>query len=403
MTNQGDRVRAEPAAFATAFPAVAERHATAMASLSAAFDGFLPLAVLAGEGRHETSHVLRCFLKSLDENVATVRINRVCTDILTGLGSITRALGFDASRLSVNDMHSILRLFLENQREHRRRTIIAVENVERQSDWLLDSLSRLVERETAERYGLTIVITGYPRSLGDRLACVASREFQRAARRNFVELASFSPAETSIFVRDRLRAANVGDVGRLFEFDAIARLHDIAAGVPDDVAALCCRCLVRANLEHRGRISEADVDVAADDLALLGGSRDIPLSLDDTINEEVDTMIVVRHRLVVRLDGNWLSDRLIATGSISIGRAPDSDVCLPNRYVSRRHAIVRVTGSGYELRDVGSRNGTYVGHRRIDRHALQADDVIRIGQFLIEYQQIAARPAAVDSALRTTG
>jgi hypothetical protein len=47
-----------------------------------------------------------------------------------------------------------------------------------------------------------------------------------------------------------------------------------------------------------------------------------------------------------------------------VGRAPQCALRLNERYVSARHAILRWTGDRWELKDLASRNGTFVdGHR----------------------------------------
>jgi hypothetical protein len=45
---------------------------------------------------------------------------------------------------------------------------------------------------------------------------------------------------------------------------------------------------------------------------------------------------------------------------ITLGRAQDCDIVLPERQVSRYHARIEQDESGYILRDLGSKNGTYV-------------------------------------------
>ncbi|MFQ5857657.1 MAG: FHA domain-containing protein [Anaerolineae bacterium] len=45
---------------------------------------------------------------------------------------------------------------------------------------------------------------------------------------------------------------------------------------------------------------------------------------------------------------------------VSIGRDEDNDVVLPDRRVSRRHAVIERQGDRYHLRDCGSKNGTFV-------------------------------------------
>ncbi len=62
-----------------------------------------------------------------------------------------------------------------------------------------------------------------------------------------------------------------------------------------------------------------------------------------------------------------------------IGRAPECDVVVPDRQVSRHHARLRRTGSGYVLEDLKSKNGTHLNGAEIDSPVpLQDGDVIQV-------------------------
>jgi hypothetical protein len=63
----------------------------------------------------------------------------------------------------------------------------------------------------------------------------------------------------------------------------------------------------------------------------------------------------------------------------TIGRTPDNQVVVPVREVSRRHAEIVLTESGYVLKDLGSPNGTFVNGERITEHRLQDEDRIAMG------------------------
>jgi pSer/pThr/pTyr-binding forkhead associated (FHA) protein len=72
---------------------------------------------------------------------------------------------------------------------------------------------------------------------------------------------------------------------------------------------------------------------------------------------------------------------------VVIGRGPNSDVRLPDPSVSHRHAIVRQTGSTWELVDEGSSNGTFVGGVRLSRgspRSLRGGDLVRVGRVWLE-------------------
>jgi hypothetical protein len=63
----------------------------------------------------------------------------------------------------------------------------------------------------------------------------------------------------------------------------------------------------------------------------------------------------------------------------TIGRTPDNQVVVPIREVSRRHAEIVLTESGYVVKDLGSPNGTFVNGERITEHRLQDEDRIAMG------------------------
>jgi len=67
-------------------------------------------------------------------------------------------------------------------------------------------------------------------------------------------------------------------------------------------------------------------------------------------------------------------------GENVIGRERGAVVWIDHDLVSRRHARISVAGDVVKIEDLGSKNGTYVGGRRIRKATLLADgDVIRIG------------------------
>jgi Inner membrane component of T3SS, cytoplasmic domain/zinc-ribbon domain len=90
--------------------------------------------------------------------------------------------------------------------------------------------------------------------------------------------------------------------------------------------------------------------------------------------------------LVVRRGPNAGSRYLLETEAIAVGRHPDSDIFLDDITVSRRHAVVRrVPGDGYEVSDVGSLNGTYVNHERVETAPLRYLDELQVGRFVLTF------------------
>ena len=62
-----------------------------------------------------------------------------------------------------------------------------------------------------------------------------------------------------------------------------------------------------------------------------------------------------------------------------VGREPTSDLVVSERAVSRHHAQFEKTEFGFELKDLGSTNGTWVNEKRVESVNLKSGDRIRIG------------------------
>lgn len=77
---------------------------------------------------------------------------------------------------------------------------------------------------------------------------------------------------------------------------------------------------------------------------------------------------------------------------ITIGRLEESDIRLDAPDVSRRHAKIRVDGDRFFIQDLGSRNGTYVNNQLISQVELKEDDLIRIGNYLLTFQEGEVTP-----------
>jgi signal transduction histidine kinase/pSer/pThr/pTyr-binding forkhead associated (FHA) protein len=72
-------------------------------------------------------------------------------------------------------------------------------------------------------------------------------------------------------------------------------------------------------------------------------------------------------------------------GPAGIGRDRTNPICLHDTEISRRHAEILSTPSGFVIRDVGSANGTVVNMQPVREVALQPGDHIQIGQSILVF------------------
>jgi pSer/pThr/pTyr-binding forkhead associated (FHA) protein len=89
--------------------------------------------------------------------------------------------------------------------------------------------------------------------------------------------------------------------------------------------------------------------------------------------------------LVVKRGPNAGSRFLLDADVTTAGRHPESDIFLDDVTVSRRHAEFVRDGDGFQVRDVGSLNGTYLNRGRIDAAALAGGDEVQIGKYRLVF------------------
>lgn len=102
---------------------------------------------------------------------------------------------------------------------------------------------------------------------------------------------------------------------------------------------------------------------------------------------ERTVMIRLQPSLVItRGVGQGQVFNLSSESSLSIGRAPTSDIVIVDSAVSGQHCRVRPEGGAYVVHDLESTNGTFVNDRRVKRHRLSEGDVIRVGETLVQFK-----------------
>ena len=68
-----------------------------------------------------------------------------------------------------------------------------------------------------------------------------------------------------------------------------------------------------------------------------------------------------------------------------VGRGADAGAILPDASVSRRHAVLRRTESGWRVEDLGSRSGSFLNGRLFKAEELVFGDLLRIGPFSLRF------------------
>ncbi len=80
----------------------------------------------------------------------------------------------------------------------------------------------------------------------------------------------------------------------------------------------------------------------------------------------------------------------------TLGRSPASDLILDNEFVSAQHAEIFVQNENYFIRDLHSRNGTYINDFKVSEKALPLSGIIRLGRYSLSYQIERSAPVQTE-------
>lgn len=89
--------------------------------------------------------------------------------------------------------------------------------------------------------------------------------------------------------------------------------------------------------------------------------------------------------LVVRRGPNTGARFLLDADKTTAGRHPDADILLDDVTVSRRHTEFLRHGTAFEIKDLGSLNGTYFDGVRIDTALLRDGAEVQVGKFRLTF------------------
>jgi DNA-binding winged helix-turn-helix (wHTH) protein len=80
----------------------------------------------------------------------------------------------------------------------------------------------------------------------------------------------------------------------------------------------------------------------------------------------------------------------LSPGENLIGRDPEAAVCVDSTTVSRRHALIIVSAEGAVLRDLESKNGTFLRGRRVEAPTPLVDgDEVKVGSATMTFRASA--------------
>jgi hypothetical protein len=91
---------------------------------------------------------------------------------------------------------------------------------------------------------------------------------------------------------------------------------------------------------------------------------------------------------MVPLQGSQRGELFTLAPVTTVGTDPKCTVVLNDKFMSSKHAEIKAENGVWVLKDAGSTNGTYVNLKRVDRHELVDNDIIKFGSAMVKFKSL---------------
>ncbi len=259
---------------------MSERHREALAHLLYGLGGGGGFVLLSGEIGAGKTTVCRCFLEQIPKRCNVAYIFNPKLTVVELLRSVCEEFRIPFEHAgpqpaTVKDYLDPLNEFLLRTHAVGQNNVLIIDEAQMLSVEVLEQLRLLTNLETNERKLLQIVLIGQP----ELRTMLARPELEQLAQRVIARfhLDALSVDETAQYIRHRLAVA--GLTGAIpFRREAMARIHQLARGVPRRINLLCDRALLGAYALGQNRVDRDMVDKAAGEVFDTTQSPARPLS-----------------------------------------------------------------------------------------------------------------------------
>ena len=366
---------------------LSDQHDRAIANIRFAIANKDCFVVITGEIGAGKTTILNNVLSSLDRDIELARLTHTSLTPRELLQAVLLAFGQPVRDESKVLLFDRVRLFLEQMYEQGKHVIIAVDEAQNLGSAALEELRLLTCIATESEEQLTVVLMGQP----NLVELVNSPELQNLRQRTRLRqhLRRLTLAETISYLEHRIATAG-GEFTNVFEPNAVELIHQATLGTPRLINTLCDTAMMAAAVRDAGTVSRECIVEVLDELGWKG--RDVAAyGASDSVQPDEQPSLAVFER------GEQFTEVSITESLFVIGRDDTNHLALPDRCVSRRHAIIARKKNAFVLEDLGGVNTTCLNRQPCVRHfhILRDGDRITIGY----YDLIFRSPVVVRDSL----
>jgi general secretion pathway protein A len=198
------------------------------------------VALIGNPGLGKTTLLFEA-LNILRDKARIVFLFQTISTTLDLLRSLLAGLGMRDLQGSLVEMQIRLKDLLTEQYRLGKRVVVVIDEAQNLDDSVLELVRMLSNFETARDKLIQIILSGQPQ-LADNMG---SPELLQMRQRIsiFARLTPFTPEETALYIRHRLRVAGYDSDMPLFTKDALAIIAESSEGIPRNINNLCFNAL----------------------------------------------------------------------------------------------------------------------------------------------------------------
>ncbi|MDJ0759824.1 MAG: AAA family ATPase [Woeseiaceae bacterium] len=360
-----------------------KQHARAKAYMESTIwlaDGFVVITGEIGSGK---TTLLQSFLSEVDDDVVYAVVSQTQLSSTQFLQAVLTEFGFKPFNKQKVELLDMLNMFLIEQYSNGKKVVLIVDEAQNLSTKVLEEIRLLSGIETHKEKVLRIILAGQP-ELKNSLDSPKLKQLVQRVRLRF-HIGPLDREEMREYIEHRLAVAGRDD-NELFAEDTYDDLYRYTGGIPRLINTLCDSALLCAFADEKPIVDADDVREAVNELGWSEHPTTTGLYRQVAYIEQKHADPVAQFE--VRADGESLGMHQFPEGRVVAGRAPDNELYIKSKFVSRHHAQFVSDEKGCTVQDLNSTNGVFVGNRQVKSCLLEDGDVISIGIHEIVYTDL---------------
>jgi type II secretory pathway predicted ATPase ExeA len=364
-----------------------KQHARAKAYMESTIwlaDGFVVITGEIGSGK---TTLLQSFLAELGDDIVYAVVSQTQLTPTQFLQAVLTEFGFKPFNKRKIELLDMLNMFLIEQYNSGKKVVLVVDEAQNLSKKVLEEVRMISGIETHKEKVLRIILAGQP-ELKDKLESDKLKQLVQRVRLRF-HIGPLDRREMREYIERRLQVAG-RKRAKLFTDDSFEVVYRFSGGVPRLINTLCDTALLCAFADKKKVVDATDINAAVGELNWQEHENNTGVfeqlrQTDPGRETESDSHVT---RIEIRTEDEVIDVHTFPLGRVIIGRSPDNEIYVKNKFVSRHHAQLISDEHGCVIEDLNSTNGVFIGEKQVKKYRLQKGDIVSLGVNELVYHDL---------------